>query len=351
MKRLARMSCVALFVCAWSWTSVSPGELSDKEILEVLTREQPRDRAIRKALAWMRTQQQADGSMNSKYKTAMTSFAIMAHLSAGVTFDDAAHGAWLAKSLRFVLKQQDDNGYFGRKDHSAMYGHGIVTLMLAEALGMARKGELEESIRKKLERAVAITVNAAKIKKSAQHAGGWRYTPTSRDSDMSLSGWQLMSLHAVQQVGITVPPEIIKNAVEYAKRRTRKDGRVNYQSSIGHTCLRGLAMLCHAVGGQAKDEVVTTIGKRITGDPIAWKGPWFFYRAYYDAVGMSRARPEMWKKYSKVVEKVLVENQKKDGSWPTPPGNNEGKIGSTYKTCMAVLALTVDRHVLPAYQR
>jgi hypothetical protein len=326
-------------------------ELTDQEILETLTREQPRDRAIRRALTWLRGRQDADGSMKGKYKTAMTGFAIMSHLAAGVTFDDPKHGEWLRKAVNFVLKQQDGNGYFGRKDSSRMYGHGIATLTLAEALGMVRDEELEEQIRRALERAVAVTVNAAKVRKSARHAGGWRYDPKARDSDLSLSGWQLMSLHAAQQVGITVPGEVIKNAVKYAKRNTGKDGRVGYNGRGDHKALRGLAMLCFAVGGEEKDEIVTRIGERIQRDPVTWKGSWMFYRAYYDAVGMSRARPEMWKKYSKVLEKVLVNNQKKDGSWPTPPGNNEGRFGAVYMTSMAVLALTVDRHVLPAYQR
>lgn len=332
--------------------SVRAGEMTDQEILETLTRDQPRDRAIRRALKWLRSQQESDGSMKGRYKTAMTSFAIMSHLAAGVTFDDPRHGAWLRKSLKYVLKQQDGTGFFGRKDGSQMYGHGITTLTLAEVLGMVRDEEIEEDTRKALERAVAVTVNAAKVKKTAHYAGGWRYTPTYTNSDLSLSGWQLMSLHAAQQVGITVPKKIISGAVGFAKRCTTKDGRVGYQKRGGDSrALRGLAMLCFAVGREEKDEVVTRIGERIQRDPIAWKGGWVFYRAYYDAVGMSRARPEMWKKYSKVLEKVLVDNQKKDGSWPTPPGNNEGSYGAVYKTSMAVLALTVDRHVLPAYQR
>jgi hypothetical protein len=36
---------------------------------------------------------------------------------------------------------------------------------------------------------------------------------------------------------------------------------------------------------------------------------------------------------------------------PGPPNDNERKHGLVYTTSMAVLALAVDRHVLPAYQR
>ena len=42
--------------------------------------------------------------------------------------------------------------------------------------------------------------------------GGWRYTPDATDSDLSLSGWQLMSLHAAQQVGVEVPSGVIDGA-------------------------------------------------------------------------------------------------------------------------------------------
>jgi hypothetical protein len=160
-----------------------------------------------------------------------------------------------------------------------------------------------------------------------------------------------MSLHASQQVGITVPEEVISGAVAYARRNTGDDGRVGYQGVNDNRALRGLGMLSLAVGGQEKDRIVDRIAERIQNDPIEWKGQWLFYRSYYDAVGMSRARPERWKRYSKVIEGVFVDNQKKDGSWPTPPGNNEGGHGGVYRTCLAVLVLTVDRHVLPAYQR
>lgn len=328
-------------------------EISDQEVLRILTVEQPRDRAIRKALEWIRKQQKEDGRLaDDRNRTVMTSFGIMAHLAAGITFDDPDHGAWLLKSLRFVLTMQDKSGYFGNRDHSRMYGHGITTLMLAEALGMIRDEALEKEVRDALIRAVAVTVEAAQIKKDGNHAGGWRYKPDAKDSDMSLSGWQLMSLHAAQQVGIPVPEAVIARAVEYAKRMTHPDGYVGYQSrGQKKPALRGLGMLCFAIGREEDDKVVDRIAERIRNDPIQWKGTSFFYRIYYDAVGMSRARPDLWDEYSPILVKVLVDHQKEDGSWGAPPHDNEAKHGAVYLTSMCVLALSVDRHVLPAYQR
>ncbi len=352
--RFARTGLVCLIagLVAWSaGTRVDAGELTDQQVLERLTKDHPRDRAIRKALAWLRTQQEEDGSVGAKHPTAMTSLAVMAHLSAGIMFDDPEHGTWLRKSLAYVLQQQEADGYFGKADNSRMYGHGMTTLMLAEAFDMARDEALEERIRRALASAVGLTVRAAQVKKDAKSAGGWRYQPTSKDADMSLSGWQLMSLHAAHQVGMTVPEEVIQRAVAYADRCTTKDGHVGYQPGKKSAALRGLGMLCFVIGGQEKAEVIDRIAGRIQQNPIRWQGQWFFYRVYYDAMGMSRARAEAWAAYSPVLEKVLLEHQKADGTWPTPPGNNEGGHGTVYTTCMALLALTVERHVLPAYQR
>jgi hypothetical protein len=110
-------------------------------------------------------------------------------------------------------------------------------------------------------------------------------------------------------------------------------------------------MLSFAIGGHEDDPLVTAIGQRIQREPARWEGQWFFYQVYYDAVGMSRARPELWAQYAPPLVDMLVQHQQEDGTWPGPPGNNEGGHGHVYMTSMAILALAVDRHVLPAYQR
>ena len=343
----------ALGLVIFSCLLVTPAvELSDQDVIRILTSEQPRDRAIRRALEYIRQEQDQTGRVGDKHAMAMTSLALMAHLAAGITPNDPEHGPWLQRSLRYVLAQQDSNGYFGTADNSRMYGHGIAALMLAEALGMTRDDDLEDRIRLALERAVAVIVNAAMVKKDEQNKGGWRYQPHEDKSDLSLSGWQLMALHATQQVGITVPETVITGAVEYAKRMTTDDGKVGYENrGSDHAALRGLALLSFMIGRQGEAPQVARIVARIQSDPLSWQGNWFFYRVYYDAVGMSRAAPTQWDTYGKQVEKILVDHQSQDGSWSQPPGGNEDDKGKIYMTSMALLALTVNRHVLPAYQR
>jgi hypothetical protein len=355
-----RQSAVAISLCllctvtslALSQASLNAAELSDQEVLKRLTTEQPRDKAVRRALEYLRQQQKPDGSCSEKYPTALTAMAVMAHFAAGHPPADKQYGPWLRKSINYVMSKQDPDGYFGQPDGSRMYGHGIATLMLAEALGMPRDDEMDDSIRKALKKAVQVTINAASIHKSPEHAGGWRYTPDATDSDVSLSAWQLMSLHAAQQVGLTVPEAIITNAVNYTRRMIGPDGKVGYQNpNDEHPALRGVALLTLVIGHREKDPIIKKIADRIWADPIAWKGEHFYYRAYYDAVGISRALPEEWEKYLPKYEAVLLPHQREDGSFDTSVDGEAQGAGPTYTTSMAVMALAVQRYVLPAYQR
>jgi hypothetical protein len=327
-------------------------DLSDQEVLKTLTTEQGRDRAVRKGLEFLRRNQKPSGAVGERYPTALTAMAVMAHLAAGHPPDDERYGPWILQSIKYVLSKQNDDGYFGESDGSRMYGHGLCTLMLAEALGMPRDDQMDENIRKALKKAVQVTVNAALVRKAPEHAGGWRYAPDATDSDLSLSGWQLMGLHATQQVGIPVPESVISGAVEYTQKMVDEEGKVGYQNPHDdHPALRGLALLAFVIGHQEKSPLVKKIADRIWADPIAWHGDRFYYRAYYDAVGLSRALPEEWEKYLPNYEAVLLPHQKEDGSFDTSVDGEAQDAGAIYTTSMAVMALAVERHVLPAYQR
>jgi hypothetical protein len=335
--------------------AITAAEMSDQEVLKALDGNNPRDVAIKKGLEYLRGQQKATGAEGDKFATTMAAMSIMAHFAAGYSPADQEYGPWLRKSINYVLSQQNADGYFGNADGGRMYGHGICTLMLAEALGMPRDDEMDEAIRKSLKKAIQVTINAALVKKSTDQAGGWRYEPNATDSDLSLSGWQMMSLHAAQQVGMPVPESVITNSVKYARTMINEDGRVGYQNANDeHPALRGLALMVLVMGHQEKDPVVKKIADRIWADPIAWapgKGNRFYYRAYYDAVGISRALPEDWEKYLPKYEAALLPHQLEDGSFDTSVDDEAKGAGPTYSTSMAVMALAVNRHVLPAYQR
>ena len=312
------------------------------------------DQAIQRGLSWLRSQQLDNGRIqDGDNQTAMTAMAINAHLANGITYQDPKHGPWLLKSLRFILQMQDSTGYFGSRDKSRMYGHGMCTLVLAESYGMTGDPNLDNRIRAAINSAVSVTESAAQVKKKKEFSGGWHYTPNGDHSDLSLSGWQVLSLHAVDQAGIPISEKVMKQAVSYTVSLCDpKAGSVGYNSANApRDTLKGVGLLCLSMDKQhVSSELSKKIADAITKQPIEWKGPWFFYRIYYEAAGLGRAYPDQLTKYQKHIDKILLAHQDKEGWWHTPPGDNEARYGKVYRTSLAVMALSLHQHLLPAYQ-
>ena len=105
-------------------------ELSDQEVLKRLSADQPRDKAVRRGLEYLRKQQKPDGATSERYPTALTAMSVMAHFAAGHPPADKQYGPWLRKSINYVISKQNPDGYFGEADGSRMYGHGIATLIV-----------------------------------------------------------------------------------------------------------------------------------------------------------------------------------------------------------------------------
>jgi hypothetical protein len=306
--------------------------------------------AIERGLAWLRGQQQNDGGMAGKNRTANTGLAALAHLAAGLTPDLPEHGAAVRRMLGFLLAQSDAKGYLG-KDGSRMYGHGIACLALADAIGTSRDDDLDERLRTALAKALAVTVAAARVGKGDGQQGGWRYNPDEASSDVSVTGWQLMSLHAARRIGMPVPDDVVEGALAYLRSRISDDGRIGYVArGEDRIAMRGLALIALAMPGGPRVALRDRVLGRMRDEPPAWTGPWFFYRAYYDASGLARTEPAFWQDYREKLYGLLLANQAADGSWPAPPGDNERENGTAYAVAMAVLALTVDLRLLPAHQ-
>ncbi len=307
-------------------------------------------RAITRALVHLRGEQRSDGGIGDRQRTATTGLALIAHLAAGVTPDLPEHGPAVRRMITFLLTRADEKGYFGG-DGGRMYAHGIACLALADSLGAGCDEDLEGRLRNALINGLAVTVAAARVGKAEGHRGGWRYQPDEATSDVSLTGWQLLGLHAARRIGLSVPDDVVDGARAYLRGRIGADGKVGYTNQgEDRPALRGLALLTLALEPGARDPLRDPVLARLLEEPPAWSGPWFFYRAYYDAVGLARSEPAAWPGHRARLYAVLVNQQAADGSWPAPPGDNERDNGAGYATAMAALALSVDRHLLPAHQ-
>ena len=334
-------------------------------LLRKLKEKGPRDVAIERGVAFLASKQNADGSFGDRHKVAMTGLAVIAFMAAGCTPDEprvrvsgdpqkaSDKQLDLRKAIEFVLLQmRREDGYLGHIDNSRMYGHGICTLMLTEAAGMTGDERLERRLVDAVRRATQLILKAQAIKKAPHHQGGWRYEPNSGDSDLSLTGWQTMSLRAARDIGIEIPADSINQAIAYVRRMAAKDGGFGYEGPNDQRSLRGLGLLALPVCGVYDAPELAKTTQLMFRDPPKFHGPWFFYYIYYAATGMYQMGDDAWERFYPFIDNALLPAQKPDGSWPDAPGNNEWDYGGeVYTTSMALLALSVHYHLLPIYQR
>jgi hypothetical protein len=323
------------------------------------------DKRIERGIRFIMGKQKPDGSIYDRGNhTTMTSLSLMAMASVGhqpVNPDDK--GRVMQRALDFVLKEdrQSETGYFGAKDGSRMYGHGITTLMLSEMLGMGLDEKQDQQIRKKTQKAIDLILRSQKTPKSPSHQGGWRYSPDSRDADLSATIWQLMSLRSAKNAGLNVPSSAIEDAIGYLRRSywsslDSKGEPVNKKSGFayqpgGHpeytTTAAGL--LAMQVCGEYESPFVKGAADWLLENGPNTSRKFFYYGTYYYSQAMYQRGGDHSKEARKKVEGILKKLQRGNGSWQG--SGSEGSAGEIYSTTMAILALAVKYHYLPIYQR
>jgi len=313
------------------------------------------DAAIVRALEFLAREQQSSGAWRTASageSTAATSLAIMAFMAAGHVPGEGPYAVAIDRGIRWLLAQQDDEGVFSdRNTHGRMYCHGISTLMLAEVLGMTPEAE-SANVRRALERAVRVILLAQNVRKDGRNAGGWRYQPTSNDSDLSVTGWQLLALRAAKNVGCDVPAENIDRAVAYVKRCSVRDNQgFAYQPSSGASAVRtGTGILALEICGEHHSAEAMGGADYLLRRPLQYRDAFFFYGAYYCGLGMFQIGGRHWEETQEHLVDILLSNQQRDGSWESGNGL-ERDAGQIYSTSMAVLSLAVEYQYLPIYQR
>lgn len=314
------------------------------------------DQAVKRALDYLKSTQKPDGAWESGgfgRATSITSLSVMAFLAAGhVPGEPGPYREAVEKGVRYLLGHQRGNGMLvANTSHGPMYCHGISTLMLAEVVGMTPDAELADEARAALSRAVKLIVLAQNLPKNPDNAGGWRYQPTSRDSDISVSGWQLLALRAAKSAGCAVPSENIDRAIEYLKRCASREGGFGYQPGGGPNNPRtGTGILALEICGEHMTTQAVAGAEYLLKHPPRWSSEYFFYEAYYCSQAMFQMGDKYFLVYYPKLAAILLEHQEKNGSWLSGDGNDRTG-GRNYCTAMAVLALAVEYRYLPIYQR
>ena len=364
---LALMNLVSLFPLARAQEHGLPEALNAREWAKV-------ESSVDQGLAWLAGQQKPDGSFESRDlgQPAITSFAVMAYLSRGHRPGLGPYGKAMENAIDFVLGTQRKSGLFTYVDapppyehrqapHTATYNHAIAGLMLGEVYGMCG-GERSERIRRAIEMGLEFSWRLQFARKERdEDRGGWRYLykRDAVESDLSVTGWQLMFLRSAKNAEFDVPKEFIDAAMQYVMRcyLPDKDGVFSYSPGDRNEvneAMTGIGSLSLSLGGLYNDQRAIEAGDWLLENPLDHdfyrKDNRYHYTAYYCTQAMAQLGGKYWKEFFPIVAAELIRNQEKEGYWYVSRAR-DNSFGEVYFTSLAILTLTPPYQLLPIYQR
>jgi len=325
------------------------------------------ENAVELALAWLAEHQQRDGSWtfdltvdpcrgrcshsriagdNATPPTAATGLTLLAFLGAGYTHREGKYAEVVRRGV-YYLRDEARRATFGLDlQAGSMYGHGIATLALTEILAIDRyNNQVDEDLKELVEGAVLFTL-------VAQHEqGGWRYVPGS-PGDMTVSGWQILSLISAKYGGVPLRTDTLPKAKQFIKSLSAEGsfefGYVSTRPQPTTTAI-GMCMLMYL----GESPFATPFSMALSR--MASRGPKKFdlYHDYYATIALHNARHPSWEMWHKPLRDHLVRTQAttghERGSWHFK--DHHGDVGGRlYSTAMATMILEVYYRHLPLYQ-
>lgn len=307
------------------------------------------------------------GEMNAD--TAATGLALLAFLGAGYTHTDDKYRHVVRAGLDWlVANQQADGRLFtdqtDRDVYAQFYGHGIASIALGEAYGMTWDPDLREPV-----------AGAIRFIVDSQHAtrGGWRYHPN-RESDTSVSGWQLMALKSAQMAGFEIPDEVLAgvagwldlaqsdNGARYRYNPYAMDNQTQRQGRVPNLAMTAEGLLMRIYLGWDRAHPAIQAG----ADRLALNLPQMgttgqprrdVYYWYYATQVMFQMQGEHWKAWNARLQPLLKSTQKQEGplagSWdPQAPVRDRWAQagGRHYVTTLNLLMLEVYYRHLPLFR-
>ena len=349
------------------------------------------EEAVTKALKFLAAAQRADGSwdadafgagsgseaaaqedrpnVGNDADAGVTALAVLAFLGSGNTHVDGEYRINVEKALRWLISQQRADGYLGGRDlwdqplavrngaNSQIvgaYSHAMATFAMAEATAMTRgtapaRTQLlrEDWLRRPLEDALSYTVSAQ------LEDGGWRYYPGQpQGGDMSIFGWQLMSLKSAEQAGLDVPGVVKARMAQFLEDRSRGPANGLAAYRVGDPVVPAMtaeALFCkQQLGLPRSDPASAEAVNYVLARPprLAEENHYYWY---YGTLAMFQYGGDPWRQWNERVRDLLVQEQQADGSW-APRGEWGPYGGRLYSTALAALTLEVYYRYLPLYK-
>ncbi len=288
------------------------------------------DQAIRDGLQFLVERHNDDGTFGGNRllsgNVAVCALAGLAFLSEGSTTDRGDYAEHIRRCIAYIESHADPSGLLDNPDYQSsgpMYGHGFGTLFLAEVYGMPGTDHLKPII----ENAISLIV------RTQNDAGGWRYQPVRRDSDLSVTVCQMMALRAARNAGFYVPSQTVDRCVDYVRRSQNPDGGFTYQltgrreSGFARTAAAIVTLYSAGVyeDEQLQRGLAWMIGARPSPDDL--DASYYYYGHYYAAQAVWQLGDEPWQGWYPSVCDELSRLQTRAGSWPS-------RYSAEYSTAM-----------------
>ncbi len=307
------------------------------------------EKAVVKALQYIKGTQNDDGSWGEKHRAAMTGMAILAYLGHCETPKSAEYGNSITKGITYLINMgmKGDGMMATEKGISAVYEHAIATYALSEAYTFCKELKIDIPNLKN------VTMKAGeKIIDGQSPAGGWNYkygkAPT---GDNSVGFWQIQALKAFKTTGILADSKFRKtseDAIKFLEKVQGQNGAIGYREDPKRSPgLTGGAALCMQFWGQGDSKACKKAIEYVRKNTqFEWGKPSSnLYYHYYNAQAMINAGGEDWKWYNKLFQDQLLNAQHSDGSWKQKMSH--GPVNDHMATCLATFMLEVYYRFLP----
>ncbi|MFM8414166.1 MAG: prenyltransferase/squalene oxidase repeat-containing protein [Planctomycetota bacterium] len=313
--------------------------------------------AVARGLEWLARHQAADGSWRFDLSgcrcdgacgqpgtvastTAATGIALLPFLGAGQTHEEGEHRETVTRGLYYLMSRMRATPRGGDLSEGTMYGHGVATLALAEALGMTADRMLVPYVR-----------DGVRFIETAQdlHGGGWRYLP-GQAGDTTVTAWQLAALKSAALAGVAVPSPTLDGVCRFLDRVQVRSGEgYGYLAPQDRSCTSAIGLLCRVYTAWPEEAAIDRGLAR-----LAKPGPdrEAVYQNFYLSQALLLRNHPAWPRWNRRNRDQLVARQAQAGheagSWSfadpdTAPG---GRLGHT---ALAILTLEVYYRLLPIF--
>lgn len=335
-----------------------------KDIIRELGGSVRTEQAVEEALVWLAKAQSDDGRWDvDGFKTlsrcggggdrsdddvALTGLCLLSYLGAGYTHVKGEHKESVRKALNWLVDGQKEDGNLQREGQ--LYGQAMATAALCESYSMTGDQRLADPIKKAVDF----------ILKAQNPEAGWRYEPR-KESDTSVTGWQVLALKSAMIAGFKIPPQHFQWVEKWldSVRGGNEEGLYAYMpGQAGTPTMTAEGWFCQLMMQEntrmrGQGETIPYLMARLpVWSPKDHTVNLYFW--YYTTLSLHMSGAPEFVTWNKALVQALLTGQvmkgAAKGSWdPVCVLGERG--GRVYTTATAALCLEVYYRYLPFYKQ